>query len=156
MGLPKNCDEDDLQVVTKGNNTTIFIHDLNPESCVKLTQSLHNERISKKLIQVFPLVDESPVKKLGKKLEDLINSCSSDTDEGEMSKTASEKQKSSRNTIKTDQSRFWINSDIDLSDESESENSHKRKEQPTDSPDLQWNNLTRKQKKKLKNSSVKP
>ena len=71
-----------------------------------------------------------------------------------MSKTASEKKKISRNTIKTDQSRFWINSDIDLSDESESENSHKRKEQPTDSPDLHWNNLTRKQKKKFKNSQT--
>ena len=153
-GLPKNCDEDDLQVVTKGNNTTIFIHDLNPESCVKLTQSLHNERISKKLIQVFPLVDESPVKKLGKKLEDLINSCSSDTDEGEMSKTASEKHKISKNTIKTDKNRLWANSDIDLSDESESENPHNRKEQPTECPDLRWNNLTRKQKKKLKKQKL--
>ena len=99
-------------------------------------------------------MDESPVKKLGKKLEDLINSCSSDTDEGEMSKTASEKHKISKNTIKTDKNRLWANSDIDLSDESESENPHNRKEQPTECPDLRWNNLTRKQKKKLKKQKL--
>ena len=40
------------------------------------------------------------------------------------------------------------------SDESESENPHKRKEQPTESPGLRWNNLTRKQKQKLKKQKL--
>ena len=50
----------------------ITIHDLKPDDCVEIKNNLHREKKFGKKISVFPLVDNSPTKQDGNKLEELL------------------------------------------------------------------------------------
>ena len=61
-GLPFNYEKEDLQVNEKFNKLTIYIHDLQPETCVELTNNLHGlEKMGSKL-SIFSLVEDTPTK----------------------------------------------------------------------------------------------
>ena len=71
-----------MQVKDRGDFIAISIHDLEPETCVEIKNNLHSEKKFGKKISVFPLVDNSPTKQDGDKLEaDLDISSESDSDE---------------------------------------------------------------------------
>ena len=123
-GLPKDYDNDDIQLVFKKNQGTAYIHDLRPQTCVKITNSLHGQKMLGKTMQVYPLVDDSPVKSLGENLEKLFEQSSSESEE-------SEDEESSLS-------------------ESDSENTKNQKRKFSLSPEEQRKNLSKKQRMKLK------
>ena len=71
-GLPFDYEKEDLHIVDKHENITIYINDLKPETCVEMSNNLHGEEKSGKKLSVYSLVEDSPTKQLGNELEKLL------------------------------------------------------------------------------------
>ena len=144
-GLPRDYEKDDLQIVDKMYQRTIYIHDLRPKTCVNITNNLHGQVKLNKNIQVYPLVEDTPIKNLGAQLESLL-----DTKQKENSSASSLAE------IKDDQimkgKKLWAN-DIgttDSSDNSDTESTSKRKAGASPELNEQSKSLTKREKKRLK------
>ena len=61
-GLPKSFTEEDLKLTERGNNLSIFIHNLQPKRCIKLVNNLNGKTVLNQTLKIFALVDETPEK----------------------------------------------------------------------------------------------
>ena len=184
-GLPFDYQKEDLQIIEKFESTTIYIHDLKPETCVDIVNNLHGEEKLGKKISVYTLVKDTPTKQSGKELELLVlqeNSEASnksqenpaavvtsepnldaDPNLSNVSSSAGQSPCMLQTLVNGVASRFWANKDLDLSDDSsdddskdvDEELSQRFKRKATGSPDSEnvfKEVLTKKEKKRLKNS----
>ena len=65
----------------RGDFVAISIHDLKPDTCVEIQNNIDGKKKFGKRISVFPLVDSSPTKQDGDKLEELITEANTDDSE---------------------------------------------------------------------------
>ena len=61
-GLPFSYEKEDLQVYEKHNKLTIYIHDLQPETCVELVNNLHGQEKMGSKLSLYSLVEDTPTK----------------------------------------------------------------------------------------------
>ena len=179
-GLPSDYAIEDLQVNDRGDFIAISIHDLKSETCVEIQSNLHNEKKFGKKISVFPLVDSSPTKQDGDKLEELITEANID-DSGSKEESSDEYHSSPESKLGKDLrpsftspkrdcqtliKYFSTKTDLDISSESEEESEavainvdENFKRKANESPDVKdgFQLVNKKNgKKKSKNSSDEP
>ena len=80
-GLPSDYAVEDLEVNERGDFVAISIHGLKPDTCVEIQNNIDGKKKFGKRISVFPLVDSSPTKQDGDKLEELITEANIDDSE---------------------------------------------------------------------------
>ena len=71
-GLPFDYEKEDIQIVEKFSQMTIYVHDLKPETCIEIVNNLHGQIKLDNRISVFTLVEDTPTKALGETLEHMI------------------------------------------------------------------------------------
>ena len=174
-GVPLDYGKEDLQTMEKFEHVTIYIHDLKPETCVEIVNNLHGQEKHGQRISVYTLVEDTPTKKSGEDLEKLLE----DEHELDTSKhsdimkvihdatkvpqtpvTPIDPTNSSASPISGMTSRFWNIADNANDDDESSENDleelreqfRKRKAEGSPANNEFETVLTKKEKKKLKNS----
>ena len=187
-GLPKSFSAEDLKLVEKGNNLSIFIYNLQPKRCIKLVNNLNGKVVLDHTLKIFALVDETP-EKIGKP-ESVINTASPEValSQAQIGTIASNlsaeipapltpissttpkdgpSNSSNDTTAKTPNSKFWnlnlssSSTDSESSDDELDKFRENLKRKAIESPENTMiaafeKVLSKKQKKKLKNSLSQP
>ena len=121
----------EILTADKGDYITISVRDLKPDTCVEIQNNLHREKKFGKKISVYPLVEDSPTKQIGKELENLITEKNADDkedareadskeDSPDKSQTPESAKTSNNGPIYNMVSKLWggtVSNDLDISDD---------------------------------------